>query len=294
MNKRAFWISILVASLVDASGAASLVAFQRNDAVWVANLDGTGEKKIADGIFPAISPDGTQVAFTTVEKSPTTYEQHIAVADVATGETAIVTTIPGDNSYYPAWAPDGKRILFMLRQNDVWNLATIAANGTDFQILKRGAQHQATLYSPCWARNGQSIFCQDTTNIYQIGLDGTVVAQWKIEKIIPGGGMNADGRIAASPDGKRLLLSVDMAEKATRTDWDGPPPALWTLDIATGRGVRITRPTIFGWSGCWIDNDNVLFLSQPSGEKSASIYRISIDGKNLKRLIKNALFPTVN
>ncbi len=38
------------------------IAFERNNAVYVANLDGTNEKKIADGIFPAISPDGTRVA----------------------------------------------------------------------------------------------------------------------------------------------------------------------------------------------------------------------------------------
>jgi len=39
------------------------VAFERNNAVYLANLDGTGERKIADGIFPAISPDGRGVAF---------------------------------------------------------------------------------------------------------------------------------------------------------------------------------------------------------------------------------------
>ena len=50
------------------------IAFERNNAVYIANLDGTDEKKIADGIFPAISPDGTRVAFNTVEKtSETTY-----------------------------------------------------------------------------------------------------------------------------------------------------------------------------------------------------------------------------
>jgi hypothetical protein len=27
------------------------IAFERNNAVYIANLDGTGEKKIADGIF---------------------------------------------------------------------------------------------------------------------------------------------------------------------------------------------------------------------------------------------------
>ena len=40
------------------------IAFERNNAVYVANLDGSNEKKIADGIFPAISPDGTRVALT--------------------------------------------------------------------------------------------------------------------------------------------------------------------------------------------------------------------------------------
>ena len=55
------------------------IAFERNNAVYVANLDGTNEKKIADGIFPAISPDGTRVAFNTVEKtSETTYARHMA------------------------------------------------------------------------------------------------------------------------------------------------------------------------------------------------------------------------
>jgi TolB protein len=294
MKMRSFSISILIAAFAGASAGASTIAFERSDAVWVANLDGSGEKKIADGIFPAISPDGAQVAFNTVEKSQTTYMRHIAVAEVATGATAVLTQVPSDNSYYPVWAPDGKRILFLLRQNEVWNLATMAASGTDFQILKRGAQNHASFYSPCWARDGKSIFCQDMTNIYRIGLDGTVLSHWRIEKIVPGGGMSGDGRIAVSPDGKRLLLSVDMAEQSTRTDWDGPPPALWTFEIATGKAVRITRPTIFGWDGCWIDNNNVLFLRQPAGEKSASIYRMSLDGKNLKRLIRNALFPTVS
>jgi len=58
--------------------------------------------------------------------------------------------------------------------------------------------------------------------------------------------------------------------------------------------VRITRKTLFGWDGCWIDSDNILFLSQPAGEKSASLYRMPINSKNSKRLIKNARFPTVS
>ena len=170
------------------------IAFERNNAVYIANLDGTGERKIADGIFSAISPDGTQVAFNTVEKtSETTFVRHIAVTDVASGKITIFKDVPSDNSYYPTWSSDGKHILFTSRQNEVWDLALINADGSDFRVLKKGAQGEVTLYSPVWARDGQSVFCQDMTNVYRLGLDGAVLAQWKIEKIIPNGDMSGDG-----------------------------------------------------------------------------------------------------
>ena len=139
-----------------------------------------------------------------------------------------------------------------------------------------------------------SIFCQDITNICRISLDGSVLAKWPIGKVIPNAGMTGDGRIDVSPDGKRLLLSIDMGEEHQRKDWDGPPPALWTFEIATQKAVRVTPKSLFGWDGCWMDDQNVLFLNQPAGEKEASLFRMSVDGKNLLRLIKNARLPDVN
>src|SRR5438874_2845131 len=286
---------VLITSTIAAFAGEYRIAFERSDAVYVANLDGTAEKKIADGIFPAISPDGTQVAFNTVEKtSDTTYIRQIAVTDVATSKTTVFKDVPSDNSYYPTWSPDGKRILFTLRQNEVWDLGLINPDGTDFRVLKKGTQNEVTHYSPIWARDGQSVFCQDMTNIYQLGLDGSVLAQWKIQKIIPRGDMSGDCRIDVSPDGKHLLLGIEMGEEANRKDWDGPVPALWSFDLDLQHAVRITPKKLFGWDGVWIDNANVLFLSQQSGEKEASIYRMSINGKDLKRLIRDARFPSVS
>jgi TolB protein len=271
------------------------IAFERDQAVWIANLDGTGEKKIADGIFPAISPDGTRVAFNTTEKtSDTTYARHIAVIDVATGKIDVFKDVPGDNSYYPSWTADGKQILFTTRPHEVWDLAVVNSDGTNFHVLKPGVQGEVTRYSPIWARDGKSVFCEDMSNIYQIGLDGAVRAKWKINKIAPEGDMSGDGRIDVSPDGKRLLLSIDMGEESGRTDWDGPLPALWAFDLQSKKANRLTPKKLFGWDGVWLDNDNILFLSREAGEKEDSIYRMSTDGKNLKLLIKNARFPTVS
>jgi TolB protein len=296
MNKKILSpILFLLFGAASSFAAPQMIAFERNQAVWIANLDGTGEKKVADGIFPAISPDGMRVAFNAVEKtSETSYVRHIAVVELATGKLNVFKDVPSDNSYYPSWTGDGKQILFATRPHEVWDLVGINSDGTNFHVLKPGVQNEVTRYSPIWARNGQSVFCQDMANIYQLGLDGAVRAQWKIDKIVPKGDMSGDGRIDVSPDGKRLLLSIDMGEESRRKDWDGPLPGLWAFDLDLQHAVRLTPKRLFGWDGCWIDNDNILFLSQAAGEKEASIYRMSIDGKNLKRLIKNARFPSVS
>jgi TolB protein len=289
-------IAINLATLASTAFCADRhIAFERDHAVYVANLDGTKEKKIAGGIFPAISPDGTRVAFNTVEKtSDTTYARHMAVADIATGNITVFKAVPGENSYYPSWTADGKQILFTTRPDEVWDLAVISSDGTNFHVLKAGVQDQVTCYSPVWGHDGQSAFCQDMTNIYQVGLNGMVQKHWKINEIVPNGDMSGDGRIDVSPDGNRLLLSIDMGEESGREDWDGPLPALWTFDLPTEKAIRLTPKTEFGWDGAWIDNDKVLFLSRAPGEKQDSIYSMSIDGKNLKRLIKNARFPSAS
>jgi len=285
---------ILVISTVAAFAGERRIAFERSDAIYVANLDGTAEKEVADGIFPAISPEGTRVAFNTVEKSGTTYARQRAVVEIEAGKTTVFKDVPSDNFYYPTWSPNGKRILFTLRVNELWDLGLINPDGTEFRVLKKGERDKVTLYSPCWGRDNQSIFCEDMTNVYQLGLDGSVLGQWKIAKIIPNGDMSGDDRIDVSPDGKHLLLSIQMAEEHNRKDWDGPQPALWSFDLITQKSVRLTSKKLFAWDGCWIDDTNILFLSQAAGEKGASISRMSTDGENLKRLIKNARFPTVS
>jgi TolB protein len=272
------------------------IAFERDGFVWVANRDGSAAKQVAVGSFPAISPDATRLAFTTTEKISGNYSRRIATADIATGITNLFREIPGNNPDNASWSPDGKKILFTLRAGNVWDLGVIDADGTNFQTVKNGSAKESAFYSPVWSRDSESIFCQDMTNIYRLDLKGAVLAQWKIETIIPNGSMSGDGRIMVSPDGKRLLLSCDMAEENDRKDWNGPPPALWSFDLQTQKATRITPKKIFGWDGCWLDKDNILFLSRDVKEKEPSLYRMSLgkSGKDRKLVIKNARMPSAS
>jgi TolB protein len=271
-GKILFALSLLLAAAATVT-ADRQIAFERDGGIWLGNLDGTSERKIGNGIFPAISTDGTRVAFVTVELAGTSSRRRIAIVETSTGKVSLPQNLPGDNAYYPVWSPDGKRLALLLREKEVWQLATVAPDGSDFRVVKKAVANGA-FYSPSWARDQGSIFCHDITNVHQVSLDGQILSTWNVGRAIPNGSMSADGRISVSPDGNRLLLSLDMAEDHDRTDWDGPPPALWTLEIATQKPRRITPPALFGWDGCWIDNETILFLSQPAGESFASIFRM--------------------
>src|ERR1044071_7007398 len=84
------------------------IAYDHNGKIFVADIDGTHSKKVADGDWPEISPVGTRIAFNTEgdAKNRPGPERHIAIADIGTGKTTVVANIPSDNCFGPVWPPD--------------------------------------------------------------------------------------------------------------------------------------------------------------------------------------------
>lgn len=273
---------------------ARMIAFERSAAVWVANPDGSGAKKIAAGANPDISPDGTKVAFTHLSGGAAG-DRHIAVADVATGKAVIFKKeIPSNNSFRPVWSPDGAQILFQIFTGDKWHLALVNADGGGFRYVKKATATNDSFWSSCWAPDGRSIYMQDLDNLHQIGLDGAEIKSWKLESLIPKGSFSSASRFAVSPDGHTLLMEVEMDEPIVRKDWEGPPPALWTLDLATQKLTRLTPKGLFGMDGCWSGDAEIIFTSQAAGEKDASLHRLSLPGNERKQFLKKASSPSIS
>jgi Tol biopolymer transport system component len=132
--------------------------------------------------------------------------------------------------------------------------------------------------------------------LYRLDLAGRVLKQWRIEQIVPRGGMSGDVQLAASPDGKTLLMDVEMSEKE-RGGWDGPPPSIWVFDLAAETSRRLTPPTLYAWNCAWLDApDSILFISQARNETTPSIYRMTTSGRGADRrlLVRNARMPSVS
>ena len=297
MRRLFFAIVCLLFSWSHAIAAASQhFAFERGTTIWIANVDGSDAKKIAKGSGPDLSPDGTRVAFHTDDSNKKDVIRHIAVVDVATKKvTVFKNEIPSNNCQRATWSPDGTRILFNIWTDSDWHLAMIKADGTGFRYVKKATPKNNSFWSACWAADGKSIYAQDLNNLYQFALDGSEMKKWKLDSLFPKGGMNSGSNAEVSPDGKMMVVDIDMEEEeANMPDWDGPPPSVWALDIASGKATRLTPKGLLAWHGSWIDSKEILFTSQSAKEKEPTVYRMKLTEKDRKPVLKDANNPSVS
>lgn len=283
---------VLLFTTAGASAAATReIAFARGAEILVAELDGSHPRQIAKGAFPNISPDGTRIAFNTEGD-----KRRIAVVKVATKTVKIFhAEIPSDNCFGALWSPDGSQILFNIWSDSKWHLASIRADGTRFRYVRKSTGTSDSLWSVCWAPDGKSIYGQDLERIYRFSLEGKEEARWEIAKLFPKGGLNSGSSLAVSPDGKRLLVEVDMDEQEPAIKgWEGPPPALWLWEVASGQTTRLTREELLAMEACWVDDARILYVSQTAKEKEPGLSEMTLAEKNRKVLVKDARAPSVS
>jgi TolB protein len=290
----AIFVCVAFSTLVNAEQRK--IAYERGEKIFVADPDGTHSKKIAEGALPEISPDGTRVAFNTEAdaKNRPGPERHIAIADVASGKVTVLPNIPSDNCFGPVWSPAGKQLAFMIMVDGRWQLGLVNTDGSGFGFVKNPELNSDGLGGPEWSRDGKSIFCHDLDKLYQLGLDGNILKKWELSKILTDASMNSGDRLSVSPDGKVLLMDVDCGAEHERKNWDGPQPAIEKFDLSGEKAVRVTGKDDFVWEPFWLNANEFLCIMQKENENRASIYRMSLDGKNPKLLVKHARTPSTS
>ena len=121
--------------------------------LWAQVLGQTNPVRLTAGPWddrdPAISPDGTRLAFASHRDG----SWNLYLLDLTTGETKRLTT-GNDFKANPYWSPDGQYLVFELYRNDNLDIAIIGAQGGDMIPL---TANPAADYEPAWSPAGREI-----------------------------------------------------------------------------------------------------------------------------------------
>lgn len=219
-------------------------------------------------IKAALSPDGTQIAFSHFANDKKDMSWTLYVKDLASGSLRQFT----DEAYQAlsvAWSPNGKDLAYVR-----WT------EGAECEIVIHGlTEKKARVLRDCaaffgtslsWSPDGKSIFFTDQYwkqgpfRVFRVAAEGgeaTALTDPPSQSL-------GDMRAAASPDGRYIAFQRTLAREVSN---------LFVLELGTGylRQLTYSNSDISGIS--WFpDSRRILFLS--GQEKQPLLWSISVDG----------------
>ena len=206
---------------------------------------------------PAISPDGSTVAYTRLQKNQTdVYAQRIG------GRNAFaIAADPDRNEAAPAFSPEGSHVAFHL-SGGPGGIFVAGATGESARRLSDFGFH------PSWSPDGrQIVFC--TEEITSPTARTSTSALWVVDaaggaprKISDGDGVQA----TFAPAGDRLVYwAVDTGQRD-----------IFTIPVGGGERVALTSDPAIDWNPRWsADGRSVYFASDRGG--AMNIWRLAVD-----------------
>ncbi|HET7452718.1 MAG TPA: winged helix-turn-helix domain-containing protein [Thermoanaerobaculia bacterium] len=214
-------------------------------------------------VSPAVSPDGTRVAFTWEKRGE---KPGIWVKVVDSEPPLRVTTATGADRY-PAWSPDGREIAFARIADGHCTLSAVSAVGGPVRTLGDCGDNDGV--KPSWSPDGRSI-----------AVPGRLPdRRWRIELLdLAGGarkpltdppeGEDGDWNPVFSPDGNSIAF--------VRTLTDGVDD-LWVVPARGGDARRLTFENRALTGADWTpDGKNLVFSSSRAG--LFSLWRLPLSG----------------
>jgi TolB protein len=244
--------------------------------LYLMNADGSHVRRLTRNhltdVFPAVSRDGTRVAFT---RDLHGYAQ-VFVLDLRSRKVRMLTHARA-NSGLPAWSPDGRMIAFATDRNapggDV--IYVMNADGSDQRAVTHNLPHVNDGW-PSWAPDGKRLaFARETgagSAIYTVGIAGDGLKRLtKDENAV-------DTQPAWSPDGNQIVFESDLFLL---------PGQIFAMRPDGTRRRQLTDPSIGASSRPSWSSDGKLIVFMASRNHHTDVWTMHADGSHQRQVTRN-------
>jgi len=300
-----------------------LIAFVRDDGLYVVHPDGSGVQSLATGnqeANPAWSPDGSRVAF--VRGDAATNLDIWAVNRDGTGLTNLTQGVTQHDSD-PVWSPDGLHIAFGSQRNDgvqydLWVMEADGRNPVMIDVKARVASWSPDgtriAYASYKVNSRYQIYVANADGSNSVNIsnstytdsdpewspDGTMLTFSGVRPTFPATYvMNADGSnqqaLAPSLQGSgNPTWSPDSKRIAFEGGVDNTQQDVYAVNADRTNLMNITAGTMTSdeYSPTWSPDGKQLAISttRDSSNGKREIYRINDDGTGPLRLTTSSLY----
>ncbi|MGO9241788.1 MAG: hypothetical protein ACLQBJ_13360 [Bryobacteraceae bacterium] len=240
--------------------------------LWVMDFDGANQKRLTAfnsiSTMPAISPDGTRLAFTTFAKG----QPRLMMYSTVTGRFIPFLNPQASVNGTPSFTPDGKSVLFASSADGRYT--NIYSSDLDGGGLRRLTNVRAVEVEPkVNPKNGQDVLFVSgrggPQQIYMMNLDGT-------EPLRLTTGEGEASNPAWNPDGQHMAFAW------TR----GYAPGNWNLfimDVSSRETVQLTTGEGRNENPSWAPDGRHLAFSS-NRTRSSQIFTMLADGTAVRQL----------
>jgi TolB protein len=261
--------------------------------IYVINADGSGLRRLTDGMEPAWSPDGKRVAFARWRDPRGLY----VVDEDGSNETLLFGWSQAKGA---AWSPDGSRIVFTRwyggRDDDTevcfwrfcWTLQADHWWKLGVVRLEDGYFHELLCYahslSPTWSPDGSVIAYDSDFGIHLTNEEGTIGHVTDDRSLYA---ISTDGRDISpvwSPDGTKIAFGFHQHDH-----WE-----IYVMNADGSNRIRLTHEELFAKpppnnvSPAWSpDSQHIAFFTDRNGKWE--LYVMNADGSNQRPMFETAL-----
>lgn len=242
-----------------------------NQEIWSMDPDGSNQRQFTRNrsisIMPAVSPDGTKIAFTSYAKG----NPAIFIYSADTGNRLPFYNQVASMNATPDFTPDGQHLVYSSTASG-W--AQIYIANIDGGNLRRISSTRAIEVEPkVNPKNGsEMVFVSGRTGpqqIFRMNLDGT-----DIQRLTPGEGEASNP--SWHPNGQVIAYSWTRGFATGNFN-------VFIMDVATRQYNQLTQGAGRNENPSWApDGRHLVFMSTRSG--SPQIWSMLADGTQLKRL----------